>query len=69
MESVDKRNVKVFADDSNTGIDSWLLHICPRKDELVEGPSYIKIFSLSQVDKGLNLEKNDFLRYSLVGQC
>lgn len=51
------RKVKLFEDDSNIGTASVLLHTCPRRGELEEGPSYTLILSVSQLEDGENLLK------------
>lgn len=57
MEFVVMRNVKLSEDDSSTGTASVSLHTCPRRGELVEGPSYILMLSVSQLEAGANLLK------------
>lgn len=51
------RKVALFEEDSNTGTASVVLHTCPRRGELVEGPSYTLILSVSQLEEGANLWK------------
>lgn len=61
------RKVKLFEDDSNTGTASVLLHTCPRRGELEEGPSYTLILSVSQLEDGENLLKNKTTTKNMVG--
>lgn len=52
------RKVALSEEDCKTGTASVVLHTCPRRGELVEGPSYTLILSVSQLEEGANLWKN-----------